>query len=109
GMGGDHWSEGFPLADSKGRSSTHVNAVWDASGNLWMAWPTDGRIAGDYHRPLRQQVYAAQIRAGAAAAGLTVAPASESVEQKEGHTDEPGDLRAIRAYTVAIGGKQRHI
>jgi hypothetical protein len=82
-LDGDHWTQAFPLPNSKGRSSARVNAVWDAAGDLWMAWPTDGRISGDYHRPLRQQVYAAQIRAGAVEAAATVASSSESVDQRQ--------------------------
>jgi hypothetical protein len=109
-LDGDHWTEAVPLPNSKGRWSTRLNAVWSAAGSLWMAWPTDGRVAGDYHRPLRQQVYAGEIRDGAVSAPpVTVAATSESIEQKSGHADEPGDLSAIRGYTVSIGGKPHHI
>ena len=61
----------FALPASKGRDSTRLNAAWDGSGNLWMTWPTDNRQSGDYHRPLRQQVYAGrlQVRDGSGAAG----------------------------------------
>jgi hypothetical protein len=34
---------------------------------------------------------------------------AEPVEQKPGHADEPGDLRALRSYTATIGGRPHHI
>ena len=79
-----------------------------------MAWPTDGRVGSDYHRPQRQQIYAGEIRAAAAAAPpVLVAATPEPLEPqpglKAGHADEPGDLRAIRGYTASVDGKQLHI
>ena len=109
-LDGDHWTEAFPLPASKGRSSTRINAAWDAAGNLWMAWPTDGRVQGDYHRPIRQQVYAGRIEDGAVSApAVLTAAIEEPVESKPGHADEPGDLRAIRGYAVSIDGKPHRI
>jgi hypothetical protein len=107
---GDHWSEAFALPSSQGRSSTRINAAFSASGDLWMAWPTDGRTAGNWHRPLRQQVFAARVSATPPSRdAATVAPAVEPVEAKAGHADEPGDLRALRSYTATINGKPLHI
>ena len=41
-LDGDHWTEAFPLPNSKGRWSTRVNAAWDQDGDgaeqlrLWL-------------------------------------------------------------------------
>ncbi|HZT30038.1 MAG TPA: hypothetical protein VFA33_09155 [Bryobacteraceae bacterium] len=110
-LDGSRWTEAFALPASKGRSSTRVSAAWDASGNLWMAWPTDGRLEGDYHRPIRQQIFAAKIEGAAPGAPPALQPAvpPEVAASKPAHGDEPGDLRAIRSYTVTIGGRPHHI
>ncbi len=109
-LDGDHWTDPFPLPESKGRSSTRINATWDAAGNLWMVWPTDGRVQGDYHRPIRQQVYAGRVEGGGGAIPPVLNAATEEpVNSKLGHADEPSDLRAIRGYSVSIGGKPHRI
>ena len=110
-LDGDHWAEPFPLPTSKGRNSTRLDAAWDAAGNLWMAWPTDNRDAGNYHRPLRQQVYAGSVQPATAAAEpiLTAATPEPPLQPPPGHADEPGNLRDIRAYTALVDGKQLHI
>ncbi len=106
---GDHWTEPIALANSKGRSSTRISGAWDGAGNFWMAWPTDGRIAGDYHRPIHQQVYAAPMSGGPSPPPALTPAVQESIVAKPSHADEAGDLRAIRAYTASIGGKPHHI
>ena len=73
-------------------------------------WPGRPTIAsqGDYHRPLRQQVYAGQIR-GAARGARRLNWRSRSglsrSKRSPAHADEAGDLRAIRGYTASVGGK----
>jgi hypothetical protein len=110
-LDGDHWTVPFPLPASKGRNSTRLNAAWDGSGDLWMTWPTDNRQSGDYHRPLRQQVYAGrlQVSSEAAAPVLKAATPEPPLEVKPGHADEPGNVRDIRAYTATVDGKTLHI
>ena len=109
---GNAWSKAIVLPDSKGRSSTRVNAVLMQDGGLALVWPTDNREAGFYHRPIRQQVYAGMVPAPSAASGETVWKTSpeETVEVKPGgHENEAADVRAIRAYTAPIDGKPHHI
>jgi hypothetical protein len=107
---GDRWAEAFALPMSKGRSSTRITAALDTGGALWLAWDTDSRKEGFYHRPLRQQVYAGKVAAPAAPPALKFsAPAAETVEAKPGHDDEPGDLRAIRGYTAEVRGRALRI
>jgi hypothetical protein len=109
---GKQWSEAVALPNSKGRSSTRINGTLANDGTLWLSWPSDGRVEGYYHRPLRQAVYAGSLpapRGENIAAELPAAKAPEAIEVKAGHKDERGDVAAIRAYTVAIGGKPNHI
>ncbi len=106
---GDHWSAAFAVPESKGRLSTRIGATHAADGALWLAWPSDGRTAKMYHRPVRQRVYAGSIAArGNVRVALRPAVA-DSVEAKVGHSDEAGDVRAIRAYVADIGGRRLHI
>jgi len=105
-LDGDSWSQPFPLPNSKGRSSTRMNGVSGADGTMWFVWDTDNRPEGFYHRPIRQQVYAGSLpAAGAAVAALRDAVAEEDVRGPQGHADEAGDVKAVRAYTVNVGGK----
>ncbi len=107
---GGKWSPAIALPNSKGRSTTRSSAALAASGELWLAWPTDNRREGMYHRPIRQQVYAGRIAAPAPAGALALrAVAEEKVDATPGHFDEAGDLRALRAHVVVLGGKKHQI
>jgi hypothetical protein len=108
---GDRWRALEPLPASRGRSSTRLGGGFDAAGDLWVAWPTDNRDPGNYHRPLRQQVHAERFHAPspAPAAVLQAAAAEPPLEVKPGHRDEPGDLRAIRDYRARIDGRPARI
>ena len=88
-----------------------MNAALAKDGKLWIAWPTDNRVAGYYHRPLRQQVYAGVLPAPRAVAERRIedSAARDASKRKPGHADEAGDLRAIRGYTAHVGGKPHHI
>lgn len=107
---GDKWTPAFALPHSKGRSSTRVNAAPLPDGSLWLAWDTDNRKEGYYHRPIRQEVLAGKLDPAPAVAELTWGSAvDEKIEPPMGHDDEPGDLRAIRAYTADVGGNKLRI
>ena len=104
------WSKAVSLPESKGRSSTRFTAALASDGRLWSAWSTDNRADGWYHRPLRQQVYAGAVDAVSRTGSVSIRePVAEKIEVKIGHADEPGDLKAIRTYTVNIGGKKHWI
>ncbi len=109
---GNSWSKAAILPNSKGRSSTRLGAALMSDGSLAMVWPTDNRVEGFYHRPLRQQIYSGMIPAPSAAAGelnWKSAP-DETVEVKPGgQPNEVADLRTIRAYTASVEGKPLHI
>ena len=108
---GKNWSAAFPLPNSKGRSSTRVNAAAASDASLWLTWPTDNRVEGFYHRPLRQQIYAGSVPAPAANAVGELPPAkpAQSAKADPVHPGEKADVAAIRAYSVVLDGKPAHI
>ena len=107
---GNEWSKAVQVPDSRGRSSTRISATLAKDGNLWLAWPTDRRKIEFSHRPIRQEVSAGSISNPQGVAPVLVAATSEPVEVKPGgHGDETGDVRAIRAYTAKVDGKDMHI
>jgi len=109
-LDGDSWSQPFPLPNSKGRSSTRMNGVCAADGSMWMVWDTDNRKEGFYHRPIRQQVYAGQLPSPAIGTlALRDARPEEEIRAPQGHVDEAGDIKALRAYAANVGGKTLHI
>ncbi len=109
-FGGRHWSEAFPLPNSRGRMSTRVAAALDSQANLWVAWPTDGRAAGNPNRPIRGQVYAARIPAPPFAETVSLrSTAASEVTAASGQADEAGDVRVLRNYRATVGGKQLRI
>jgi len=107
---GGRWTPAAALPKSWGRSSTRVNAAAGADGSLWLVWSADNRPEAFLHRPLRHEVYAGRLEGGpgGAVTGLQ-APASEPLEVPAGHPDETGDLKAIRGYRAAVGGKSLRI
>lgn len=109
-LGANGWSESFNLPESKGRSSTRLNAALDGAANLWLTWPTDNRTEAFYHRPIRQQVYAGILPAPAPSTSAPLKEAAaDNIEAKPGHTDESADLRALRNYSATVNGKKLQI
>ena len=107
---GRRWSEALPLPESRGRMSSRVAMAVDADSNLWAAWPTDGRNPDAPARPVRGKVYAARIAAPEMAESAVLAPAANpTVQAASAHGDEPGDIRALRSYRIAVGTKQFRI
>jgi hypothetical protein len=108
---GGAWTPAAALPSSLGRSSTRLSAANARDGALWLAWSTDNRPEKFHHRPLRHEVYAGRIApAGSAGGPSLVAAASEAVNVPPGHhPDEPGDLKAIRAYRATVDSKVTRI
>ncbi len=108
---GGGWSKGAVVPNSRGRSSTRINAASGSDGSLSLVWPTDNRGDEFSHRPLRQQIYAGRLDASSAPLPLAwkSGGAEEAAEAKAGHANEAADLRAIRAYTAQADGKQLRI
>ncbi len=109
-LAGDRWTAPVDIPHSKGRSSTRISATLDAEASLWLAWDTDNRTEKFYHRPIRQQVYAGRAAAPAPVSAIAWGAApEEKVQVPEGHPDEAGDLKAIRAHVAEVGGRKLRI
>ncbi len=104
------WSTPFALPSAKGRSSTRPGAALDRDNGLWLSWETDNRMNAYYHKPLRQQVFAARIPPAPEAAAMQWGSApSDFPAVAQGHETETADLKAIRAYSVPLAGKAHGI
>ena len=105
------WSPILAMPDSWGRSSSRPAADYGPDGELWLAWPTDGRLYEHSHRPLVGNVYAARLLledpAQAPVLGPWQSPEPEKV--KPGHVNEPLDLKAIRSYRTFVHGEEKRI
>jgi hypothetical protein len=88
-----------------------LSAALDKDNALWLTWETDGRTERFYHRPMRQAVHAGKASAPAAPATMRWAatPPADEFKKLDGHKDEAGDLKALRAHTVNLSGRQHHI
>jgi hypothetical protein len=106
---GAGWAQAFAVPESKGRSSTRINATLDRAGALWLAWDTDGRGSDFYHRPIRQKVHAGSVAAPSASGVSLGEVRNEAVNYTPSHPNDAADVQAIRGYTASINGKQHHI
>ncbi len=109
-LDGNEWRDGFPLPNSKGRSSTRMAATLGEDQHLWLTWPTDNRKEVYYHRPVRQQIYAGALAPAPAAPDVLLksratSPRKTSAPQGE----EAADVRVLRAYGTSIHGKSHQI
>ncbi len=108
---GQGWSKGAVVPNSRGRSSSRINAALGSDGSLSLAWPTDNRGDEFSHRPLRQQIYTGRMDASSSSSppAWKSGGAEEGAAAKAGHANEAADLRVIRTYTAQAEGKSLHI
>ena len=106
---GSKWAAAEDLSNNKGRSSTRMGGAVAGDGSFWMVWDTDGRTEKFYHRPLRQMIYAGKAAAARATSLQWGTAPADAVNAPAGHANEAADLRAIRGYSVTIGGKANRI
>jgi hypothetical protein len=107
---GDAWSPAVALPNSWGRISGVQTLAPASDGRMWLAWNTDNRKAPDTHVPVKNDVYLTLLpTAGAAIEPALRDPRPVTVEARLAHTDEVGDVKAIRAYRAAVGGKQMRV
>ncbi|MGH8247543.1 MAG: hypothetical protein ACREUU_14050 [Gammaproteobacteria bacterium] len=109
---GNRWTAPRELPDSQGRISSQSMMAAGASGNMWLAWPTDNRRWwGNSHIPVVNQVYAGFVPAeGPVVEPELVEPTLEPAPALDpGHTDERGDLAAIRSARTRLGGDELRI
>ncbi|MBN8729137.1 MAG: hypothetical protein J0L64_01250 [Acidobacteria bacterium] len=108
-LDGAAWSAAKVLDDSRGRSSTRMNAVLAKDRTLWMVWDSDTRGEAYYHKPKRQRVIAGKLEAAAATTLQWGTPPSETLRVELAHANEGADLKAIRGYSVVLNGKKNSI
>ena len=99
---GDHWTAFSPLPLSWNRESTRGAAVAGPHGQVWYVYSTDGREYAFPTRPLRSRVFAAHWDSLPAAEPRLGEMTVENVPPGSTHSDEPGDLRAIRSYRTKV-------
>ncbi|HYM12320.1 MAG TPA: DUF3604 domain-containing protein [Bryobacterales bacterium] len=108
---GSNWSAPLPFPHSAGSIEKHAALSRGSSGDLWAAWMTDERPFST-QVPVNAEIYAARLTLDPAApsAAPNVVPRREaSIEAIPVHFNEPADVRAIRAYTIASAGKRYKI
>jgi hypothetical protein len=109
---GDRWADPQELPDSFGRISSQSMITAGASGNIWLAWPTDNRRWwGNSHVPIVNQVYAGFVpnRGPVIEPSLSDPLPETAPTMPAGHTDEKGDLAAIRGERIRAGGDELRI
>lgn len=108
-LDGSDWSASFPLPNSRGRSSTRINAALAVDGQLTLAWSTDNRTERAFHKPMLQRVFAGSVPAPNPAQLTWGTAPAENLQQPPGHEGEAADLKAIRTYNVTLAGKSHSI
>ena len=105
---GDRWTAGRPLPKSWGRLSTRVSAAMTPEG-MWWSWPTDNRRPIWAQRPIVGEVFALNFPPVPSGEAALATPTPGRVAVQRGHTDEAGDVAAIRAYRTRIAGRSAGI
>ena len=107
---GGKWDPARPLAKSRGRSSTRMSAVLMKDRSLQLVWDGDNRPEAFFHKPIQQRVYTGKLAPAATSTpSLGDVPRENFIEVIQGHADEPANLKAIRSYSVVLGGKKHSI
>ncbi|MBI3680446.1 MAG: hypothetical protein HY235_08620 [Acidobacteria bacterium] len=108
---GRQWAYPKPLPMSGGWIEKHPALAVDTRGDLWAAWMTDNRPFATMV-PQNSDVYAGKLdRPGPLAGGQVskrayVEPFEEAIPV---HTNDAGDVNAIRGYAIESEGKRYRI
>ncbi len=109
-LDGDRWIEPLYFPFSQGRQDVRWGLASDGKGDLWAAWPTDGR---DYSEFLfdHSAVYSARLPklARRTAPPKLVARSKPELFYFDAAPTEKQDLERLRDYTIDSGGKQYKI
>jgi hypothetical protein len=107
---GDRWSEPVHFPFSNARQDVRYALANDSRGDLYAAFPTDGR---DYETFILQrsdaQVARVPIPAGAPAAPKLKPRIVPELRAAVLHEDERADLNRIRGYAMETGGRRYKI
>jgi len=104
-LDGNKWTAPYVLPNSKGRLSTRMGATLGNDSRLLLVWPTDNRKEEYYHRPVRQQVYAAAMPRLSASLEPSLMPRSTRppVTPSDSVVAENEDVHAMREYRARDG------
>ncbi len=107
---GDRWTSPLLLPFSRNRQDVRWGVASDSAGNLWAAWPTDNRDAGEYLFS-KAEVIAGRIPAfpGAARNPVLSPHLEREVQTYPIHPNEAADTARIRNYSIASQGKTYRI
>lgn len=108
---GAKWSAPAPFPYSAGPVEKNSALARDPDGEIRAAWMTDGRPFRT-QVPVEGDIYCGRLGAPRSASlpASAFQPFTEAfVEAIPVHNTESADVRAIRAYTIASGGKQYKI
>jgi hypothetical protein len=102
----DHWIPGTQMPHSMDRISSYADAVSASNGQMWMIWHTDNRPDDQVQIPRKNDVWVGVLTPATSAEPADLKPAqTPKIEtRRPGHLDELGDVRAIRAHRVMMGG-----
>jgi len=108
-----HWSAPMVVPFSQGRQDVHIGFASDGRGNLYAAWPTDGRNFEEFLFQ-RADVYAGRIPLPPAKPAVSAAPewrprVQPQLTAFQSHAREPEDVRRIQGYGIESSGKTYHI
>jgi hypothetical protein len=108
---GDGWIPTTLMPHSKDRISSYADFSPAPNGQMWMLWHTDSRAEDQVQIPVKNDIWSAVLTPSIAPAEpqLQAIPAPAAVTSKRGHTDEPGDVRAIRGHRIALAGVEHQI
>jgi hypothetical protein len=107
-LAGGRWTPAVNLPSSVGRNGMRMSLA-ASGGRLHLAWPTDRRAwpAGRYGD---LDILSASLPVSGEAARLSGGqPIADAPAPSQPHADENGDIRRIRGYRVASGGKTYRI
>lgn len=109
---GDRWLEPILVPESVGRNGGEVSVAADGAGNVYAALVTDHRLFGGpnfSHPPQNHDIMLARLRAASAPAIELGARGTEPPASKPTEPRESAQVRALRDYTIAAGGKTYRI
>jgi len=109
---GEAWSDPQPLEMSTGSIEKNPSLTRAPVGPTWIAWMTDGRRFSNAV-PVNADIYCARIEAPAGRfvmASANFRPMAEpAVEAIPAHSAEVANIRAVRQYRIASGGREYRI
>ena len=106
---GDRWSNPILLPESWNRKSTRMGLA-ATRGRLWAFWSEDNRKFPFAGRPFANRVNAGSIPLPEKAPSPHLSTYRAAPDPAPtGHTDEAGDIRAVRRHRVTVAGSSMEV